>query len=95
MVQDNLCRIVLRERDWFGAVNVALFGLRACCVLDARYHVVVEGILCAVHYGAVLAQLRADHCGPAHGDYSPFTETLARHARRRTLWPSKSILIKA
>ncbi|GAB2897967.1 hypothetical protein GCM10027074_76450 [Streptomyces deserti] len=44
----------------------------------------VEGILYADHYGDMLAQLRADHCGPTHGYYLdvPFDETLARHATK-------------
>ncbi|MFF3061903.1 kinase [Streptomyces sp. NPDC057909] len=66
--QDNLRRIVLRERDRAGAANI----------------VVLEGILYACHDGAVLAQLRADHLGPNCGYYLdvPFAETLARHATK-------------
>lgn len=82
--QDNLRRIVLRERDRPGAANIGLIDLTACYALDAYYHVVVEGILSADRYGDMLAQLRADHCGPTHGYYLdvPFTETLARHATK-------------
>ncbi|WP_432076828.1 kinase [Streptomyces wuyuanensis] len=80
--QDNLRRIVLRERDRPGAANIGLIDLTARYALDAGYHVVVEGILYADHYGEMLAQLRADHRGPTHGYYLdvPFIETLARHA---------------
>lgn len=80
--QDNLRRIVLRERDRPGATNIGLIGLTARYALDAGFHVVVEGILYADRYGDMLAQLRAEHRGPTHGYYLgvPFGETLARHA---------------
>ncbi|MGK3111079.1 kinase [Streptomyces sp. WAC05858] len=82
--QDNLRRIVLRERDRPGAANIGLIDLTARYGLDAGYHVVVEGILCADRYGDMLAQLRADHRGPTHGYYLdvPLDETLARHATK-------------
>ncbi|WP_327250170.1 AAA family ATPase [Streptomyces sp. NBC_01320] len=82
--QDNLRRIVLRERDRPGAANIGLIDLTARYALDAGYHVVVEGILYADRYGEMLAQLRADHRGPTHGYYLdvPFIETLARHATK-------------
>lgn len=65
--QDNLRRIVLRERDRAGAADIGLIG-----------------ILYAGPYGAMLAQLRADHLGPNRGYYLdvPFAETLARHATK-------------
>ncbi|KPC66510.1 AAA family ATPase [Streptomyces chattanoogensis] len=82
--QDNLRRIVLRERDRPGAANIGLVDLTARYALDAGYHVVVEGILDAGRYGDMLARLRADHRGPTHGYYLdvPFGETLARHATK-------------
>jgi predicted kinase len=82
--QDNLRRIVLRERDRRGAANIGLIDLTARYALDAGFHVVVEGILYADHYGDMLAQLRADHRGPTHGYYLdvPFGETLTRHATK-------------
>ncbi|MFI5685596.1 kinase [Streptomyces sp. NPDC051636] len=80
--QGNLRRIVLCERDRPGAANIGLLDLTARYVLDAGYHVVVEGILYADRYGDMLAQLRADHRGPTRGYYRdvPFAKTLARHA---------------
>ncbi|MGW7791061.1 MULTISPECIES: kinase [Streptomyces] len=80
--QDNLRRVVLRERDRPGAANIGLIDLTARYALDAGFHVVVEGILHAAHYGDMLARLRADHRGPTHGYYLdvPFEETLVRHA---------------
>ncbi|MFI6730191.1 kinase [Streptomyces atratus] len=82
--QGNLRRVVLRERDRPGAANVGLIDLTARYALDAGYHVVVEGILYADHYGEMLARLRADHRRPTHGYYLhvPFEQTLARHATK-------------
>ncbi|MFI2207142.1 kinase [Streptomyces sp. NPDC020192] len=56
--QDNLRRIVLRERDRPGAANIGLIDLTARYALDAGFHVVVEGILYADRYGDMLAALR-------------------------------------
>lgn len=82
--QDNLRRVVLRERDRPGAANIGLIDTIARYSLDAYYHVVVEGILRADHYGAMLARLHTDHRGPTHGYYLdiPLQETLARHATK-------------
>ncbi|MCX4481650.1 kinase [Streptomyces cellulosae] len=82
--QDNLRRIVLRERDRPGAANIGLIDTVARYALEAGYHVVVEGILYADRYGDMLAQLRADHRGPTYGYYLhvPFAETVARHATK-------------
>ncbi|MFD6532624.1 AAA family ATPase [Streptomyces sp. NPDC060184] len=82
--QDNLRRTVLRERDRPGAANIGLIDAVARYALDAGFHVVLEGILYADHYGGMLARLRADHRGPTHGYYLdvPFEETLQRHATK-------------
>ncbi|MFD3541597.1 AAA family ATPase [Streptomyces sp. NPDC058662] len=82
--QDVIRRAVLRERDRPGAANIGLIDTVARYALDAGYHVVVEGILYADHYGAMLARLRAEHRGPTHGYYLdvPFEVTLARHATK-------------
>ncbi|MEU9378360.1 AAA family ATPase [Streptomyces sp. NPDC048255] len=82
--QDNLRRVVLRERDRPDGANIGLIDTVARYALDAGYHVVVEGILYADHYGRMLARLRADHRGPTHGYYLdvPFEVTLARHATK-------------
>lgn len=82
--QDNLRRVVLRERDLPGAANIGLIDLTARYALDAGYHVVVEGILYADHYGEMLARLRADHRGSTHAYYLhvPFEQTLVRHATK-------------
>ncbi|QFR02152.1 kinase [Streptomyces phaeolivaceus] len=82
--QDNLRRVVLRERDRPGAANIGLIDLTARYALDAGFHVVVEGIMYADRYGAILARLRADHRGATHGYYLdvPLDETLARHSTK-------------
>lgn len=82
--QDNLRRIVLRERDRPGAVNVGLIDLTARYALDAGYHVVLEGILYVAHYGEMLQNLIADHRGLTCCYYLdvPFAETLTRHATK-------------
>ncbi|WP_030296108.1 AAA family ATPase [Streptomyces katrae] len=82
--QDNLRRVVLRERDRPAAANIGLIDVVARYSLDAGYHVVLEGILYTEHYGAMLHRLREEHRGPTHGYYLdvPFHETLARHATK-------------
>ncbi|MFI7013685.1 kinase [Streptomyces sp. NPDC050164] len=84
VAQDNLRRIVLREHDVPGAANIGLIDTVARYALDAGFHVVVEGILCADRYGDMLGRLRVDHRGPTHHYYLdvPFDETLARHATK-------------
>ncbi|KJK40790.1 kinase [Streptomyces variegatus] len=82
--QDNLRRVVLRERDRPGAANIGLIDLTARYALDAGYHVVIEGMLYADRYGEMLTRLRADHRGPTHAYYLhvPFEQTLVRHATK-------------
>jgi predicted kinase len=82
--QDNLRRVVLRERDRPGAANIGLIDLTARYALNAGFHVVLEGILYADRYGDMLARLRADHRGPTHSYYLdvPFEETVSRHATK-------------
>ncbi|MFF0013357.1 kinase [Streptomyces sp. NPDC005374] len=82
--QDNLRRVVLRERDRPGAANIGLIDLTARYALDAGYHVVVEGVLYADRYGDMLARLCAEHRGPTHAYYLdvPFEQTLVRHATK-------------
>jgi len=82
--QDNLRRIVLRERDIAGAVNIGLVGTVARYALNHGFHVIIDGILDAGRYGAMLDTLRRDHPGPARFYYLdvPFEETMRRHATR-------------
>lgn len=82
--QDNLRRIVLRERDRPGAANIGLIGMTARYALDSGFHTVVEGILYADRYAAMLEDLVRDHCGISRCYYLdvPLQETLARHAMK-------------
>jgi predicted ABC-type ATPase len=82
--QDNLRRVVLREHDKPNAANIGLIDLTARYALDHSFHVIVEGILCASHYGGMLTALREDHQGTTRLYYLhvPFEETLRRHATK-------------
>jgi hypothetical protein len=80
--QDNLRRVVLREHDVPGGANIGLIDLTTRYAIGAGFHVVLEGILPAEHYGGMLARLLADYSGQCHAYYLdvPFAETLSRHA---------------
>lgn len=82
--QDNLRRVVLRERDIPGGANVELIDLTARLAMSRGFHVVIEGILRADHYGAMLTSLVSDYTGRAFAYYLdvPFEETLRRHATK-------------
>jgi predicted kinase len=82
--QDNLRRVVLREHDKPNAANIGLIDLTARYALDHGFHVVVEGILYAGHYGDMLTALCDDHQGTTRLYYLhvPFEETLRRHATK-------------
>ena len=82
--QDNLRRDVLRERDVPDGTNIGLIDTVARYALDHGYHVVVEGILYAAHYGTMLDALRRDHRGRTCAYYLdvPFAETVRRHATK-------------
>ncbi|MFJ9782635.1 AAA family ATPase [Amycolatopsis sp. NPDC101161] len=82
--QDVLRRVVLRERDVPGGLNIALIATVCRFSLDAGYHVILEGILTAARYGTMLRQLATDHRGRTSFFYLdvPFDETVRRHATR-------------
>ena len=82
--QDNLRRQVLRERDVPGAANIDLIDLTARFALDRGFHVIVEGILYADHYGRMPTALIAEHADLARAYYLdvPSGETLRRHATK-------------
>jgi hypothetical protein len=75
---------VLREHDKPNAANIGLIDLTARYALDHGFHVIVEGILYASHYGDMLTALTADHQGATRLYYLhvPFEETLRRHATK-------------
>jgi hypothetical protein len=82
--QDNLRRQVLRERDVPGGANIDLIDLTARFALERGFHVIVEGILYADHYGEMLTALITDRAGSACAYYLdvPWAETLRRHASK-------------
>ncbi|MEU0836251.1 AAA family ATPase [Streptomyces sp. NPDC005969] len=82
--QDNLRRIVLRERDVPGGATIGLIDAVARYALDAGFHVVIEGILYADRYGDMLGGLLGDHRGVSRCYYLdiPIEETLTRHASK-------------
>ncbi|MCP2014082.1 putative kinase [Deinococcus sp. HSC-46F16] len=82
--QDDLRRILLREHDVPGGKNIELIALNVRYALEHGYHVVLEGILTARHYGPMLERLHREH-GEASHFYRfdlPFEETVRRHATR-------------
>ncbi|MFF7290231.1 AAA family ATPase [Streptomyces griseorubiginosus] len=84
VAQDNLRRIVLRERDRPNGANIGLIDLTARYALDNGFHVVVEGILYADRYGTMLQDLVRAHQGVTRCYYLhvPFEETVLRHATK-------------
>jgi predicted kinase len=82
--QDLLRRIVLREHDIPGGVNIGLIATVCRFSLDAGYHVILDGILTSSRYGPMLRRLAADHRGHTTFVYLdvPFEVTVRRHATR-------------
>lgn len=85
--QDLLRRQVLRERPTPGAANIGLIDLVARHALEHGFHTIVEGILEASVYGAMLTRLVADQraAGGTAACYYldvPLEETLRRHATK-------------
>lgn len=82
--QDNLRRVVLRERDVVGGANIGLIDLTVRHAMEHGFHTVLEGLLYVAHYGEMLAGLLADYRNRAHCYYLdvPYEETLARHATK-------------
>ena len=82
--QDYIRRILLRERDLPGGVNIGLISQTVRYALDHGYDVVLEGILDASRYAPMLRELVTGHRGPALHYYVDvsFAETLRRHAGR-------------
>ncbi|MDQ3656753.1 MAG: AAA family ATPase, partial [Chloroflexota bacterium] len=82
--QDAVRRDLLREKDVPGGVNIGLIDAIARHALDQGYHVILEGIFHAAHYGEMLGGLRREHRGRTTCFYFdiPFEETLRRHATK-------------
>ncbi|MFC4454968.1 kinase [Deinococcus sonorensis] len=82
--QDYLRRILLREPDVAGALNIRLIDQTVRLALDGGYHVVLEGILDAGRYLDMLSALVQTYRDRAHLYYFDvsFEETVRRHAGR-------------
>jgi hypothetical protein len=82
--QDHARRTVLKERDEPGALIVRLLDAMCRTALDGGYDVVLEGILDAGRYGAMILALADAAPGGVHGWYLdvPLDETWARHSTR-------------
>jgi predicted kinase len=82
--QDHVRRIMLREHDVEGGDNIDLIRTIVEFCLRIDYHVIVEGILAADHYGDMLRALVDVHDGPTHVFYLdvPLEESLQRHEGR-------------
>ncbi len=82
--QDLIRRVILRERDRPGGVNIGLIEQTARYCLDHGYHVVLDGILYADRYESMLAALNRDHVGRSHFYYLDVAleETIRRHSTR-------------
>ena len=82
--QDLLRRVVLRERDVPGGANITLIDITARHAIASGFHVIVEGILRADHYGDMLTSLISDHSERAFPYFLdvPFEESLLRHATK-------------
>ncbi|WP_183068956.1 AAA family ATPase [Streptomyces sp. gCLA4] len=82
--QDNVRRVILKEKDITGAANIGLIDTIARYSLDHGFHTVVEGILTASRYGDMITTLYQDHRERSHFFYLdvPFEETVVRHSTR-------------
>ena len=82
--QDLIRRIILKEKDAPGGVNIGLIDQVARYCLDHGQQVVLDGMLYAGRYEQTLAGLNRDHLGSSHFYYLDVSldETLRRHATR-------------
>lgn len=82
--QDLIRRIILKEQDRAGGVNIGLIDQVTRYSLDSGYHVVLDGIFYADRYEPMLAGLARDHVGVSRFYYLDVSlaETLRRHATR-------------
>jgi hypothetical protein len=82
--QDLIRRIILKERDRPGGVNIGLIDQVARYSLDHGYHVVLDGIFYADRYEEMLTAIDCDHAGGTWFYYLDvcLEETFRRHAMR-------------
>jgi predicted kinase len=82
--QDLVRRIILKEKDVPGGINIGLIDQVVRYCLDHGQHVVLDGILYADRYEQMLAGLSRDHVGDSHFYYLDvcLDESLRRHTTR-------------
>ncbi|MFW5421053.1 kinase [Nocardiopsis sp. CNT-189] len=82
--QDTVRRLILKEKDVPGGVNISMISLMAAHALDSGHHVVLEGIMAARRYAGMLTGLAERHRGTTRMFYLDvsFSETLRRHTTR-------------
>ena len=82
--QDHFRRAVLREKDVVGALNIDLMEQAASTCLERGLVVIVEGILNAARYEAMLQRLSAKTPGASlfYAYDLTLAETLRRHVMR-------------
>jgi predicted kinase len=77
--QDHFRRIVLREHDKPNAANIDLISINVRFALERGFNVMLEGILRADRYGAMLEGLHQDYASTSAWYYFDlsFEETLS------------------
>jgi len=82
--QDLIRRVILREKDRAGGVNIGLIDQVARYSLNNGYHVILDGIFYADRYEPMLAALGRDHRGVSRFYYLDVSieGTLCRHLMR-------------
>lgn len=82
--QDVVRRDIVWEHESPTGVNIGLIDIMVRHLLDAGYHVILEGILNARSNGEMIGQLVDDHRGRTSCYYLdiPWEETLRRHATK-------------
>jgi predicted kinase len=82
--QDYVRRVVLHEHDLPDGLNIGLIAQTVRYALDHGCDVILDGILYAAHYAAMLRALRDDHRGRTLWYWFDVSweETLRRHATR-------------
>jgi adenylate kinase family enzyme len=81
--QDNIRRIILKEKEVDGGANIDLIAQTVEFALERGYDVILEGILNFSRYGKMLERLRS-LCSDTHVYYFDISieETLRRHATK-------------
>lgn len=82
--QDLIRRVILREKDRPGGMNIGLIDQMTRYSLDHGYHVILDGIFYADRYEPMLAAISRDHWGLSRFYYLDISiqESLRRHATR-------------